>query len=69
MLKRRQVLLRSLCLHKKYNTSSSSSSSSCIYLQHTLNLLQGWLAISEELMAASQSVHGQMNIAYNKNNV
>ena len=55
MLKMRHVLLRSLCLHKKYNTSSSSSS--CIYLQHTFNLLLGWLANSEELMEASQSVH------------
>ena len=35
-----------------------------IYLQHTLTLLLGWLANSEKLIAASQTVH----ITNNNNN-
>ena len=46
----------------------SRLSSSFIYLQNTLKILLGLLANNEALIAASQTVHCQMNITYNDNN-
>ena len=41
-----------------------TTSSSFIFLQQTLKLLLGWLANSEELIVADQTVHSYLKIYY-----